>query len=73
MTGVHVSAFAAPVECSCRPTSKDSLSVRDLDVFKQVRYWGRGGRNLDSFENIPFLMFIKCKVMERSFYTAKHL
>lgn len=29
----------APVECSCRPTSNDNLSVRDRDVFKHVRYW----------------------------------
>lgn len=28
-----------PVESSCSPTSKDSLSVCDLDVFKQARYW----------------------------------
>lgn len=38
---VSMAGSAAPVECSCRPTSNDSLSVRDLDVFKQVRYWGR--------------------------------
>lgn len=29
-----------PVESSCSPTSKDSLSVCDLDVFKQARYCG---------------------------------
>lgn len=28
-----------PIESSCSPTSNDSLSVRDLDVFKQVRNW----------------------------------
>lgn len=30
--------FLLPVESSCRPTSKDSLSVCDLDVFRQARY-----------------------------------
>lgn len=28
-----------PIESSWSPTSNDSLSVRDLDVFKQVKYW----------------------------------
>lgn len=28
-----------PVESSCRPTSKASLSVSDRDVVKQLRYW----------------------------------
>lgn len=30
--------LSLPVESSCRPTSNDSLSVWDLDVFKQARY-----------------------------------
>lgn len=42
------SACAVPVECSCRPTSNDSLSVRDLDVFKQVRYCGINGKKTES-------------------------
>lgn len=33
--------FLLPVESSCSPTSKDSLSVCDLDVFKQARYCGQ--------------------------------
>lgn len=32
-------SHTVPIESSCSPTSNDSLSVRDLDVFKQVRYW----------------------------------
>lgn len=28
-----------PVESSCKPTSKASLSVSDRDVVKQLRYW----------------------------------
>lgn len=32
------SIIQAPVESSCRPTSKASLSVSDLDVVKQLRY-----------------------------------
>lgn len=37
---VHInSSYSPPVECSCRPTSNDSLSVRERDVFKQVKYW----------------------------------
>lgn len=34
-------SFYLPVESSCRPTSKESLSVCDLDVFKQARYCGQ--------------------------------
>jgi len=30
-----------PIESSSRPTSKDSLSVRDLEVFRHVRYYGK--------------------------------
>ena len=37
-------AVLLPVESSCRPTSKDSLSVCDLDVFKQARYCGQRTR-----------------------------
>lgn len=33
-------SHTVPIESSCSPTSNDSLSVRDLDVFKQVKYWG---------------------------------
>ena len=29
---------AVPDESSCKPTSNDSLSVRDLEVFRQARY-----------------------------------
>lgn len=38
---LYQSCFFLPVESSCRPTSKDSLSVCDLDVFKQARYCGQ--------------------------------
>lgn len=31
--------FGLPVESSCKPTSKASLSVSDRDVVKQLRYW----------------------------------
>lgn len=31
----------SPVESSCKPTSKASLSVRDRDVVKQLRYCSR--------------------------------
>lgn len=34
-------SLALPVESSCKPTSKASLSVSERDVVKQLRYWGR--------------------------------
>lgn len=37
-----------PVESSCKPTSKASLSVSDRDVVKQLKYWGGGGVQLNS-------------------------
>lgn len=36
-------AVPLPVESSCSPTSKDSLSVCDLEVFKQARYCALSG------------------------------
>lgn len=33
------SSSSPPVECSWRPTSNDNLSVREREVFRQVRYW----------------------------------
>lgn len=33
-------SLVLPVESSCKPTSKASLSVSDRDVVKQLRYWG---------------------------------
>lgn len=41
MKANYTKGFLLPVESSCRPTSKDSLSVWDLDVFKQARYCGQ--------------------------------
>lgn len=32
-------SLVLPVESSCKPTSKASLSVSDRDVVKQLRYW----------------------------------
>lgn len=34
-----VPSLVLPVESSCKPTSKASLSVSDRDVVKQLRYW----------------------------------
>lgn len=50
---VHA-VHTAPIECSCRPTSNESLSVRDLEVFRQVRYWGKKKRMcLRNYYNMP--------------------
>lgn len=36
-----------PVESSCRPTSKASLSVSERDVVKQLKYWREEGEEAE--------------------------
>lgn len=64
-----------PVESSCKPTSKASLSVSDRDVVKQLRYWtekldlGRYVVNkTDASLNVKYNKQTGIKMMEHSFF-----
>lgn len=49
--------FWLPVESSCRPTSNASLSVRDRDVVKQLRYCSRVLERTLSVHNKELCLF----------------